>query len=98
VAPVDAGLARAGRSEIRVFIEEAAAALSVKMLLERYRDDATVRGRGAVTLSTLGVELDVGGYPRACDIDIALGDGWPMNPQVKSALRSLQGVVAVEEV
>jgi DNA polymerase III subunit alpha len=61
VAPVDAGLARAGRSEIRVFIEEAAAALSVKMLLERYRDDATVRGRGAVTLSTLGVELDVGG-------------------------------------
>jgi DNA polymerase-3 subunit alpha len=98
VAPVDAGIARAGKSEIRVFIEEPAAALSVKSLLERYRDDATVRGRGAVTLSTLGVELDVGGSPRACDIDIALGDGWPMNPQVKSALRSLRGVVAVEEV
>jgi hypothetical protein len=44
------------------------------------------------------VELDLGGTTRACDIDIALGDGWPMNPQVKSALRSLRGVVAVEEV
>jgi DNA polymerase-3 subunit alpha len=98
VAPIDAGIARAGKSEIRVFIEEPAAALSVKSLLERYRDDASVRGRGAVTLSTLGVELDVGGSLRACDIDIALGDGWPMNPQVKSALRSLRGVVAVEEV
>jgi DNA polymerase-3 subunit alpha len=98
VAPVDAGIARAGKSEIRVFIEEPAAALSVKSLLERYRDDGSVRGRGAVTLSTLGVQLDVGGSPRACDIDIALGDGWPMNPQVKSALRSLRGVVAVEEV
>ena len=98
VAPVDAGIARAGKSEIRVFIEEAAAALSVKSLLERYRDDGSVRGRGAVMLSTLGVELEVGGAPRACDIDIALGDGWPMNPQVKSALRSLRGVVAVEEV
>jgi DNA polymerase-3 subunit alpha len=98
VAPVDAGIARAGKSEIRVFIEEPAAALSVKSLLERYRDDGSVRGRGAVTLSTLGVELDVGGSLRACDIDIALGDGWPMNPQVKSALRSLRGVVAVEEV
>jgi hypothetical protein len=50
-----------------------------------------------VTLSTLGVELLVEGMPRICDIDIALGDGWPMNPQIKSALRSLQGVVAVEE-
>jgi DNA polymerase III subunit alpha len=97
-APVDAGLARAGQSEIRVFIEAPEAVLSVKSLLDRYRDDATVRGRGAVTLSTLGVELDVGGAPRACDIDIALGEGWPMNPQVKSALRSLRGVVAVEEV
>jgi DNA polymerase III subunit alpha len=98
VAPVDAGIARAGKTEIRVFIEEPAAALSVKSLLERYRDDASVRGRGAVTLSTLGVELAVEGTPRPCDIDIALGDGWPMNPQVKSALRSLRGVVAVEEV
>jgi DNA polymerase-3 subunit alpha len=97
VAPVDIGIARAGKSEIRVFIEEPGAALSVKSLLERYRDDASVRGRGAVTLATLGVELDVGGAQRACDIDIALGDGWPMNPQVKSALRSLRGVVAVEE-
>ena len=98
-APVDAGLARAGQSEIRVYIEEPAAALSVKSLLERYRDDASVRGRGAVTLSALGVELAVDGDgPRACDVDIALGDGWPMNPQVKSALRSLPGVSAVEEI
>jgi DNA polymerase III subunit alpha len=97
-APVDAGLARAGRTEIRVFIEEETAATSVRSLLERYRDDSSVRGRGAVTLSTLGVELLVGGMPRICDIDIALGDGWPMNPQIKSALRSLTGVVAVEEL
>jgi len=98
ISPVDTSLARAGRSEIRVFIEEAAAATSVKSLLERYRADTSVRGKGAVTLSTLGVELLVGGVPRICDVDIALGDDWPMNPQIKSALKSLHGVVAVEEV
>jgi DNA polymerase-3 subunit alpha len=98
VVPVDTGLARAGRTEIRVFIEEEAAAGSVKSLLERYREDTAIRGRGSVTLSTLGVELLVGGMPQICDIDISLGDGWPMNPQIKGALKSLHGVVAVEEL
>jgi DNA polymerase-3 subunit alpha len=32
------------------------------------------------------------------EVDIELGDGWPMTPEIKSALKSLPGVAAVEDV
>ena len=98
VAPVDAGLAGAGQSEVRVFIDAEEAVASVRSLLERYRGDKSVRGRGAVTLSALGVPLDFDGEVKPCDIDVALGDGWPMNPEIKGALKSLPGGVTVEEL
>ena len=98
VAQVDSGMSQAGSTELRVFIDDVAAANSVKSLLHRYRDDPSVRGRGAVTLSTIGLDLSVDGASQMCDVDIALAGEWPMNPQIKSALRSVQGVVTVEDM
>ncbi|MEM9708254.1 MAG: DNA polymerase III subunit alpha [Pseudomonadota bacterium] len=79
-----------GDMSVRVFIDAPEGAQSVRGLLDRYRDDKAVKGRGDVRIAPLG--LGIG------EVDIELGDGWPMTPEIKSALKSLPGVAAVEDV
>jgi len=90
VAPLDGVVADAGDMSVRVFIDAPEGAISVKALLERYRDDAAVKGRGELRIAPIGVPVG--------EVDIELGDGWPMTPEIKSALKSLPGVAAVEDV
>ncbi|MDJ1007621.1 MAG: DNA polymerase III subunit alpha [Paracoccaceae bacterium] len=90
VTPLDTVAADAGDMAVRVFIDAPEGAVSVRSLLDRYREDAAVRGRGEVRIAPLG--LPVG------EVDIELGDGWPMTPEIRSALKSLPGVAAVEDV
>ncbi len=90
VTQLDSVAAEVGGMSIRVFIDGAEGAISVKGLLERYRDDAGVKGRGELRIAPLGVPVG--------EFDIELGDGWPMTPEIRSALKSLPGVAAVEDV
>ena len=90
VAPLDGVVADAGDMSVRVFIDAPEAAISVKGLLDRYRDDAAVKGRGELRIAPLGVPVG--------EVDIELGDGWPMTPEIRSALKSLPGVAGVEDV
>jgi len=90
VAPLDGVVADAGDMSVRVFIDAPEGAISVKALLDRYRDDAAVKGRGELRIAPIGVPVG--------EVDIELGDGWPMTPEIKSALKSLPGVAAVEDV
>ncbi|NNJ69181.1 MAG: hypothetical protein HKP54_14225, partial [Boseongicola sp.] len=32
------------------------------------------------------------------DVTVSIGDGWPVSPQIKGALKSLPGVVLIEDI
>lgn len=97
-APLDDSVsAGAGDAGLCVYVEDADAVTSVNSLLARFQDDASVKGRGEVTIAPLSVELDVGDGLLPCDLEILLGDNFPVGPRIKSALKSLPGVAMVEE-
>jgi DNA polymerase-3 subunit alpha len=87
-SPMDTSGARGGM-DLRVFIDRPDAAALVASLLDRIRTETAKAPPGKVTLC---VSLDDPG-----EIDIPVGE-FPVTPQVKGALRSLPGVMAVEEL
>ncbi|QDC10694.1 DNA polymerase III subunit alpha [Oceanicola sp. D3] len=91
VAPIDAVAAQAGRSDIRLFLDDIAAAPAVKSLLERAEADGASKSRGAVALCLMAADLPG-------EVHLELEGDFPVNPQIKSALKSLGGVVTVEDI
>ncbi|TBX15496.1 DNA polymerase III subunit alpha [Nioella sediminis] len=91
VQPVDGVVADAGGSGLRIFIEEDVAIPAVAGLLDRARGEAKLKGRGPVSLCLLSPELPG-------EVDVLLGEDFPVNPQIKGALKSLEGVLMVEEI
>ncbi|KAF0676836.1 DNA polymerase III subunit alpha [Profundibacterium mesophilum] len=91
VAPVDAIVADAGSSGLRIFLEEASAVAAVADLLARAREDARIRTRGPISLCLLDPDLPG-------EVEVALGDDFAVNPQIKGAIKSLGGVVTVEDI
>ena len=91
VQPIDGAVADAGGSGLRVFIEEPAAVPGIAGLLDRARGEAKLKGRGPVQLCLLDADLPG-------EVEVLLGEDFPVNPQIKGALKSLEGVVMVEEV
>jgi DNA polymerase-3 subunit alpha len=74
---------------LRVYLEQAPAVLHVKGLLERAAEEATARSRATVSLCMM--------MPDGAEIDVDLGETFPVTPQIRSALKSLPGVVSVED-
>ena len=91
VTPADDLVAASGQSGLRVFVEEPNAIPAVAGLLERMKGEAKVRGRGPVHLCLLAPDLPG-------EVEVALPEEFPVNPQIKGALKSLPGVALVEEV
>ncbi|WP_370251909.1 DNA polymerase III subunit alpha [Nioella sp.] len=91
VQPVDGVVADAGGAGLRIFIDEDMAIAAVAGLLERARGEAKMKGRGPVSLCLLSPDLPG-------EVDVLLGEDFPVNPQIKGALKSLDGVLMVEEV
>ncbi len=91
VEPIDDSVAAEIGQGLKVFVETESAIPSVAGLLKRTRDQATSRVRGPVSLC-----LIADGLPG--EVEVELGDGFPVTPQIRGALRSLPGVVTVEEV
>ena len=91
VQPIDGAVADAGGSGLRVFIEEPTAVPGIAGLLERAKGEGKLKGRGPVQLCLLDADLPG-------EVEVLLGEDFPVNPQIKGALKSLEGVVMVEEV
>ena len=91
VAPVDIAIADAGSNGLRIFLGEAGAVIAVRSVLENAREQKINGARGPV-IFTIQTQTDLG------EIDVSLDEVYPVTPQIKGALRSLQGVVEVEEV
>jgi len=91
VQPVDGVVADAGGAGLRIFIEEDVAIPAVAGLLDRAKGEGKLKGRGPVSLCLLSPDLPG-------EVDVLLGEDFPVNPQIKGALKSLEGVLMVEEV
>ncbi|MBY6046275.1 DNA polymerase III subunit alpha [Vannielia litorea] len=91
VAPIDVVAAQAGRSDIRLFLDDIAAAAAVKSLLDRAEADKASKSRGSVALCLMAADLPG-------EVHLELEGDFPVNPQIKSALKSLGGVVTVEDI
>jgi DNA polymerase-3 subunit alpha len=91
VQPIDGVVADAGGMGLRIFVEEDAAIPAVAGLLDRAKGEAKLKGRGPVSLCLLSPDLPG-------EVDVLLGEDFPVNPQIKGALKSLDGVLMVEEV
>lgn len=93
VAPIDGIIADGESLGLNVMIDETDAAKLIQSVLMRFRDDGSVKTKGSVRITALNVDL-----PDARqDVEINIGDGWPVSPKIKGALKSLPGVVFVED-
>ena len=72
--------------------DPATAAPAVESLLSRMAAEGVAGRKGPITFV---VTLEDGGE---AELGFDRSEGWPLNPQIKSALKSLPGVMAVEEI
>ena len=86
VQPIDSVAAEAGATALRIHLNRAEAAASVAALL------AKVEGRSKAQV-TICVPDDTGR-----EIDVTLPQPYPVTPQIKGAIKAMQGVVLVEDI
>ncbi|WP_432817115.1 DNA polymerase III subunit alpha [Sulfitobacter sp. JB4-11] len=91
VAPVDMAVADAGAMGLKVFIDAPEAISAVSQVLEGARTAAKGSGRGPVQLCLMDPALPG-------EVEVDLGMEFPVTPQIKGAIRSLGGVLEVEEI
>ncbi|MEM0946370.1 MAG: DNA polymerase III subunit alpha [Pseudomonadota bacterium] len=91
VGDVDEQVADVGQTGLKVFLDVEEGISAVAALLERVRNESTRGGKGPVELCLTAPDLPG-------EVEMELPGTWPVNPQIKSALKSLPGVVTVEEV
>ncbi|MEO1680049.1 MAG: DNA polymerase III subunit alpha [Pseudomonadota bacterium] len=87
-AVVGLGGASAG---FRVFVEETDAVISVKTLLERAAAQAKAVPMGPIALTLMSPDLPG-------EVDVMLGDRLPVSPQLRGAIKAVQGVLTVEDL
>ena len=90
IGPIDAAVADAGSAGLRVFLDAPDAIASVQSILENAARDKVKGGRGPVYFCLMDPSLPG-------EVEVDLGQDFPVNPQIKGALRSLGGVIEVEE-
>ncbi|WP_025061148.1 DNA polymerase III subunit alpha [Sulfitobacter guttiformis] len=91
VTPIDIAVADAGGMGLRIFIETSAAIAAVSAVLEGARKGATIPSKGPVVLCLMDPAL-----PGEVEVDLCAQ--FPVTPQIKGAIRSLGGVLEVEEI
>ena len=86
--PIDQVAADAGGSSLRIYLDRACAAASVASLFARL-DGGRTRGQ---------IILCVPDPATGREIDLVLPNPYPITPQIKGAIKAVQGVVTVEEL
>ena len=74
---------------LKVFVEEEEAVRTVKSVLERMATGRRAKGP---------VEFCISDHVTGTEVTINSGAEYPMTPQIKGALKSLGGVVMVEDI
>ena len=92
VAPVDVAVADSASMGLRIFVEDSIAVPHVASVLTRAADQMPKAGKGPIRICCLGAP----GLPG--EVDVALKDMFPVTPEIKGAIKSLAGVLDVEEL
>jgi len=90
IAPIDIAVADAGSAGLRVFIADDSAIVAVRNVLHGAQRDGVKGGRGPIYICLLDPHLPG-------EVELELGQDFPVSPQIKGALRSLGGVMDVQE-
>jgi DNA polymerase-3 subunit alpha len=91
VAPIDGVVADAGSMGLRIFVESPEAIASVARVLEGAREAARAVRPGPIELCLMG-----DGLPG--EVSLKTPQDYPVNPQIKGAIKSLDGVMDVEDI
>ncbi|SHG86623.1 DNA polymerase III subunit alpha [Marivita hallyeonensis] len=92
VAPVDIAVADAVSMGLRIFVDEPEVVPQVASVLARAADQLPKAGRGPIRICCLNAP----GLPG--EVDVALSQEFPVTPEIKGAIKSLGGVMDVEEL
>ncbi|MDG2231623.1 MAG: DNA polymerase III subunit alpha, partial [Paracoccaceae bacterium] len=91
IAPVDVAVADAGASGLRVFIDNKATVPAVASVLNQSASQIKSGAKGPIYFCLMDPALPG-------EVEIDTGCELPVTPQVKGAIKSLEGVLEVEEV
>ena len=91
IVPIDTVVADVGGLGLKIFVEDVSAISAVATVLEGAITAAKNAGRGPVQLCLMDTSLPG-------EVEIDLGQDFPVNPQIKGAIKSLMGVMEVEDL
>ena len=91
IAPIDVIAAEAGGAGLRIFVREPGAIANVASVLESAQKAVRNTGLGPIQFCLMDP-----GLPGEVEVD--LGQQFVVNPQIKGAIKSLGGVLAVEDL
>ncbi|MGB2202044.1 MAG: DNA polymerase III subunit alpha, partial [Pseudooceanicola atlanticus] len=91
IAPLDTVVADVGGVGLKIFIEAPDAIPAVSEVLKGAAQAAAKAARGPISFCVMGA-----GLPG--EVEIETGQDYPVTPQIKGAIKSLNGVMAVEEI
>jgi DNA polymerase-3 subunit alpha len=92
VQPIDAAVADAAPAGLKIYVDATADVTPVLALLDRVTGEAKTRARAPVSLCLLLDDPDLG------EVELTSASRYAITPQVKGAVKSLPGVVMVEDL
>ncbi|KPA23709.1 DNA polymerase III subunit alpha [Shimia sp. SK013] len=90
MTPVDTIVADAGNSGLKIYLDDSSAVVPVANILQGAKEASPKAPKGPVVFCLSNMELPG-------EVEIDTGAGFPVNPQIKGALKAIDGVMAVEE-
>lgn len=91
IAPLDTVVADVGGVGLKIFVEAPEAIAMVAEVLENASKAAQRAARGPISFCIMGSDLPG-------EVEIDAGAEFPVTPQIKGAIKSLDGVMTVEEI
>ena len=91
ITPLDAGISNVDAEGMRIFVNDENAISSVASVLDQSKDQVKLGAKGPIYLRLINPSLPG-------EVEIDLGESFPINPQIRGAIKSLNGVVEVEEM
>jgi DNA polymerase-3 subunit alpha len=91
ISPLDIGISNVDAEGMRVFVNDEKVISSVASVLDQSRDQIKIGTKGPIYLRLINSTLPG-------EVEIDLGENFPINPQIRGAIKSLKGVVEIEEI
>ena len=91
ISPLDVGISNVDAEGMRIFVNDEKVINSVASVLDQSKDQIKLGAKGPIYLRLINSTLPG-------EVEIDLGENFPINPQIRGAIKSLSGVVEIEEI